>query len=101
VRLPSGTPGSGVARVNAVVLATVSHGLTTFPSGHVAVSAAAAVSLVAVSLPAAAAFGAITVGLAIGAASGRYHYVVDVLAGFGVGLLAPMLARFALAAAAP
>jgi hypothetical protein len=77
----------GVARVNALVLDRMSHRLNTFPSGHVAVSFASATSLWSVSPAAATVVGAIACGVAIGAVTGRYHYVVDVLAGAGVGLI--------------
>jgi hypothetical protein len=85
----------GVARVNALVLDRMSHRLNTFPSGHVAVSVASASSLWGVSPAAAAVVGAIACGVAIGAVTGRYHYVVDVLAGAGVGLLSAVVAALA------
>ena len=74
-------PVSWIGRVNTVVLDRVSHRLNTFPSGHVAVSLAAALSVWPVSPVAAILFAAIAVGVAIGAVTGRYHYVPDVLAG--------------------
>lgn len=81
-----------VAAVNVFVLGRVSHQLNTFPSGHVAVSAAAALTL----LPVSPIFGAVVAGLAalvaIGAAAGRYHYVIDVLLGIGVAAAAAGLA---------
>jgi hypothetical protein len=70
-----------VAAVNVFVLGRVSHRLNTFPSGHVAVSLASAGALWVVSPPASVAVGAAAVGVAIGAAAGRYHYVTDVWAG--------------------
>ena len=73
---------------NARVLDRVSHRLNTFPSGHVAVTAAAALSVAAVSVPAAVAIGAVVVAITIGAAAGRYHYVVDVVLGLIVGGIA-------------
>jgi hypothetical protein len=87
---------AGVARLNTAVLARASHGLTTFPSGHVAVSVAAALSLVPVYVPLALAFMCISAGIAFGAAIGRYHYVIDVLAGAAVGLLALLIATLAI-----
>jgi len=69
------------------VLNRMSHRLNTFPSGHVAVTIAAALSLWPVSPPAAAVVGAIAGGVAVGAVTGRYHYVLDVLAGALVGVL--------------
>lgn len=83
---------TSVARLNATVLARVSHGQTTFPSGHVAVAVAAALSLFPVSVPLTLLFAAVAAGIGLGAATGRYHYVVDVIAGAAVGLLALLAA---------
>ena len=85
-------PAQGVARVNALVLNRVSHQLNTFPSGHVAVSVAAAISVWTVSPVAAAMIGVIAVGVTVGAVTGRYHYVVDVIAGAVVGVLTALAA---------
>ena len=74
--------------VNAFVLRRASHGLNTFPSGHVAVSCAAAGALWPVSQPAAVLVGAVAMAIAVGAAAGRYHYVIDV----GVGILVAVAA---------
>lgn len=74
----------GVAAINARVLGRVSHKLNTFPSGHVAVSLAAAACVVPVSGVAGALAGAIAIAVAVGAVTGRYHYTVDVLLGVGV-----------------
>ena len=41
-------------------------------------------------------FTCIAAGIALGAATGRYHYVVDVMTGIAVGLLAPLAATLAL-----
>jgi membrane-associated phospholipid phosphatase len=75
-----------VANMNDAVLARVSHGYNTFPSGHAAVSTAVALSCA--SVPAAAVlFGALAVGIAVGAVVGRHHYVIDVIAGVGIGVI--------------
>jgi len=76
---------------NARVLDRVSHRLNTFPSGHVAVAAAAALSVAPVSAPAAVAIGAVVVAITIGAAAGRYHYVVDVALGLVVAGIAALV----------
>ena len=81
-----------VGTLNVLVLGRVSHGLNTFPSGHVAVSCAAATMLAAVSPAAAVAFGVVAVLIAVGAAAGRYHYAVDVLFGLGVAAVGIALA---------
>ena len=85
----------GVARVNALVLDRMSHRLNTFPSGHVAVSVASACGVWVVSPAAATVVGVIACGVAIGAVTGRYHYVVDVCAGAVVGLLSAGVAAMA------
>jgi hypothetical protein len=81
-------PARHVGALNAIVLGRVSHQLNTFPSGHVAVSFAAAGALWAVSPPAALVMAAMAAGVGVGAAAGRYHYVVDVWLGMVVALIA-------------
>lgn len=81
----------GLSAVNALVLGRVSHQWNTFPSGHVAVSLAAAMSAAHVSLKAGAILGAVAAAVAVGAAAGRYHYVVDVAAGVLVAAVVAML----------
>lgn len=80
-------PG-GVRALNGLVLGRFSHAWNTFPSGHVAVSAAAASVVWQVWPSAGAIVGLLALGVAIGAAAGRYHYVVDVVAGLLVAALA-------------
>jgi hypothetical protein len=82
-----------LAVLNTALLARVSHQLNTFPSGHVAVSVAAAGCALIVWWPAGVTLTAVAGGIAVGAVAGRYHYVIDVLLGVVVGLLA--LAIFA------
>ena len=79
-------------QLNAQVLRRVSHRLNTFPSGHVAVGAAAAASVAVVSLPAGAALAAIVVAISVGAAAGGYHYVIDVISGLAIAAAAVVLA---------
>jgi hypothetical protein len=85
----------GVAAINSHVLGRVSHKLNTFPSGHVAVSLAAAACVVPVSGLAGALIGAIAIAVAVGAVTGRYHYTVDVLLG-GVVSAAAIAIAFAI-----
>jgi membrane-associated phospholipid phosphatase len=81
------SPPRHVAVVNARVLRRFSHELNTFPSGHVAISAAAA-AVVCTVLPAAGVVVAmVAAGVAIGAVAGKYHYVADVIAGLAVAAL--------------
>ena len=90
-RVVDGAPAveapTSVSRANVFVLGRVSHHLNTFPSGHVAVSIAAAISAGAVSLVAGVVLGLFAAGVALGAIAGRYHYIVDVLLGVAVGIL--------------
>jgi membrane-associated phospholipid phosphatase len=85
-------PQRGVASFNTSVLRTVSHQFNTFPSGHVAVATAVALTVLPVSIGAGALFGIVAVGIALGAAAGRYHYGIDVLAGALVGVAAAIVA---------
>lgn len=87
----------GIAIINAHVLHRVSHGLNTFPSGHVAVSGAAALAVASVCPQAGVVFAVIAVSIAAAAVVGRYHYLVDVLIGgavacaaWGIALLIPL-----------
>jgi membrane-associated phospholipid phosphatase len=81
----------GVRALNIDILRRGSHQWNTFPSGHAAVSVAAAVSLWAVSPAAGVAAFVVAVGVAVGAAAGGYHYAIDVALGFLLGLAAAML----------
>ena len=83
---------TALGAVNVFVLTRVSHQLNTFPSGHVAIACAAAMMVASVS-PFAGALGATAAAaIAVGAAAGGYHYVVDVLLGMVVGIIAAALA---------
>jgi membrane-associated phospholipid phosphatase len=88
VRLSRGV----VAGMNASVLGRVSHELNTFPSGHVAVAAAAAASAATVSPPAGVVLAVVVAAICVGAAAGRYHYVVDVVLGLAVAVAAHVAA---------
>lgn len=83
---------TGVAALNAYVLRRFSHNLITFPSGHVAVSVAAALAVGQVSPGAGVLFGVMALAIAVAAVTGRYHYRVDVWLGAIVGLLAVLIA---------
>jgi hypothetical protein len=87
------TPVGYLGAANVFVLRRVSHELNTFPSGHVAVSFAAAASLWTVSPGAALGVGAVAVAVATGAAAGRYHYVIDVWLGIAVAAGAVGISR--------
>jgi membrane-associated phospholipid phosphatase len=77
-----------ITQVNRLVLGRVSHHLNTFPSGHVAVSVAAAIGVAKVWPAAGVVLGVVAAAVAVGAVSGRYHYVADVVLGAAVGVAA-------------
>ena len=83
--------GDAVKRLNAFVLSRVSHKWTTFPSGHAAVAWAAAFAVVRAWPAAGIALGIVAAGVSVGAASGRYHYVIDVLLGLLVAAVAAVI----------
>jgi membrane-associated phospholipid phosphatase len=85
-------PPEWIGRLNIALLNRVSHGLNTFPSGHVAVSVAAALMLLDVSLVAVVLFGLVAAAIAAGAVIGRYHYAIDVLIGAAVGVVSAVVA---------
>jgi membrane-associated phospholipid phosphatase len=78
-------PRAALAHLNARVLSRVSHQFNTFPSGHVAVSSAAAAAVAMVSPAGGLLLAIVVAAICVGAAAGRYHYVVDVLLGLAVG----------------
>lgn len=84
-------PPAAVRRLNTYVLARASHDWTTFPSGHVAVSWAAALATARVWPEAGVGLAVIALGVSVGAAAGRYHYVIDVWLGVVVGLAAVVI----------
>jgi len=85
---PDGTRRRTLGTINTQVLARASHEFNTFPSGHVAVTAAAAAAVATISVRDGALLGIVVVAICVGAASGRYHYVVDVLFGLGIAAAA-------------
>jgi len=82
---------SGVRRLNLHVLDRLSHGWNTFPSGHVAVAFAAALSVMASAPRVGIGFLILAVGILIGSVSGRYHYAIDALTGAVVGVTIPLM----------
>jgi membrane-associated phospholipid phosphatase len=77
-----------VTRLNRFVLERVSHRLNTFPSGHVAVSVAAALGAAKVWPAAGVMLGVVAAAVAVGAVVGHYHYFADVVLGAVVGVAA-------------
>ena len=85
--------GLFMRRMNALQVNTVSIGVNTFPSGHVAGSLATALAVSDV-IPALAPWLlAVAAAIAIAAVLGRYHYVIDGVAGAGLTLVAWILVR--------
>jgi hypothetical protein len=91
LRSGQGLQRGAVSQLNAYVLGQVSHGLNTFPSGHVAVAAAAAAGVAAVSVPAGVALAGVVAAISVGAAAGGYHYVIDVAFGLAIAAAAVVL----------
>jgi membrane-associated phospholipid phosphatase len=79
-----------VARTNVSILRVVSHGMNTFPSGHVAVSVACALSVARIWPEAGVALGVVAAAVAVGAAAGRYHFIIDVALGAILGTVAAL-----------
>lgn len=78
--------GGPCQRINLAVLARGSIQVNTFPSGHAASAFAVALYLLAVPGAHGEVFLAIACAIAAGAVIGRYHYLLDVIAGIGVAL---------------
>jgi membrane-associated phospholipid phosphatase len=91
------TDVSAVRRANLGALNRFSHGWNTFPSGHVAVSLATALSVLSVSVSAGLVLLLMAVGISVGAVWGRYHYSIDAAAGAIVAVVAVLLASTAAA----
>jgi membrane-associated phospholipid phosphatase len=73
---------AGLRRFNLWLVRRVTHEANTFPSGHVAASAAIAMVLLRIAPAWGVLFAIIALGIAAGCIVGRYHYVVDVGAAF-------------------
>jgi len=67
-------------RFNLWIVRHATHQATTFPSGHVAASAAIAFALLRFAAPMGLVFLFIAIGIALGCVVGRYHYAIDVVA---------------------
>jgi membrane-associated phospholipid phosphatase len=100
-RILSTPEATVLGRINTHVLGSLSHGMNTFPSGHVAVALAAALVVCSVSLAWGVGFLTIAAWIAVAAVRGRYHYLVDVLVGAGVGMAAAFTAAFAVPGSGP
>ena len=83
-----------IASFNVAVLRRVSHELNTFPSGHVAVAVAAALSTLPVWPPGGLVVSFVAAGVVAGAVAGRYHYLTDVVLGLVTGVACGWLSGF-------
>ena len=75
-------PSHHFRRFNLWLVRHLTHEANTFPSGHVAASAAIAMVLLWFTPVAGIVFALIAIGIAAGCIVGRYHYVIDVAAAF-------------------
>ena len=82
-------------RMNQLQIATVSIGVNTFPSGHVAGALATAIAVSEVLPMLTPSLLAVVLGIAVAAVLGRYHYLVDAVAGAALTLVAWGLLRLA------
>lgn len=80
-----------VRAMNVAILNRASVQANTLPSGHVAAAAAAALAVMSVNTTAGVLLMLVAVLVALGAVAGRYHYVVDCVAGASVALVAWLL----------
>jgi len=85
--------GGACQRLNLAVLAHGSIQVNTFPSGHAASSWAVALFMTTVHGVPWPLFLAVACAIAAGAVIGRYHYLLDVLAGIAVAVLGFALLR--------
>ncbi len=81
-------PCLSIQAVSHRVMHVVSHELNTFPSGHASASLAVALALIPTSGALAAAFGGLALAISAASVLGRYHFVLDVLAGMALGVVA-------------
>jgi membrane-associated phospholipid phosphatase len=88
VEVGDGSEPSAIRRLALGWVRRTSHCANTFPSGHTAGSLAIALAVATVMPAAGLVLLAIALGIAIGCVTGRYHYVIDVLAGAVLALLA-------------
>jgi membrane-associated phospholipid phosphatase len=81
IEQPAGASRSSVRRLNVAVLDRASVQWNTFPSGHTAASAAAALVVGTYDPAGGVVLGIVAISIAIGSVVGRYHYAADAIAG--------------------
>jgi membrane-associated phospholipid phosphatase len=85
---------SSIRTLNIGILERTSIGVNTFPSGHAAEAMAIALLLMNAPTPIALVGWACAVLVSAGAVAGRYHYLVDVVAGWAVAAVVFLLCRY-------
>jgi membrane-associated phospholipid phosphatase len=84
---PAVLPDRSVRRLASLMVRQATIQANTFPSGHVAVSFAVAAALVSAMPVVSIGFFTAAAGITLACVVGRYHYVIDVIAGLLVALL--------------
>jgi membrane-associated phospholipid phosphatase len=84
---PAVLPDTSVRHLASLMVRRATIQANTFPSGHVAVSFAVAVALAGAMPLASLCFFACAAGISLACVVGRYHYVVDVIAGLLVAAI--------------
>ena len=90
---PSAAPAGAIRSIVVHLLASGSSRGTAFPSSHVAAALVAAVCALRFQRGVGLVIAVLTVGLAVGAVYGGYHYTVDVVVGIGTAVVALAVAR--------
>ncbi len=79
-------PDRSIHRAATLMVEHLTIRVNTFPSGHVAGSLAVALAVIRVMPGAALLFLVLAASIAVACVVGRYHYVIDVIAGIGLTL---------------
>ena len=91
-RLPSSTADGPIRRFNQAIAARGSIHANTIPSGHAAGALACALAIGEALPIAGAVFAALALCIATASVLGRYHYAADAVLGFGVAIVAWLMA---------
>lgn len=88
VERPATLADGSIHRMASHIVRRFTIGVNTFPSGHVAGSLAIAMAVTGAAPVAGAALAVVAVSIAVACVVGRYHYIVDVVAGVVLALVA-------------
>jgi membrane-associated phospholipid phosphatase len=83
-----------IRALNLLIVRYASIQINTFPSAHVAAAVAAALVLMRFAPVAGLSFLFISAGIAAGAVAGRYHYILDVVLGAAIAVVAVLLTAY-------